>query len=172
MARVRTSLMTRSSLLFSRPSNRLAPPSRSARQKLGERRRLRGARAIKSLRRWRQEFVLATGLCVLTSCAIAADEPSLQCHPRIAVVSDYISRGVTQTWGGPAVQGEVEVEHDSGVYAGAFASNVSQKEYPGAALEVDVWLGYEHELAEDRSVGVEIIGYLYPGANVSKGNQC
>jgi len=133
---------------------------------------LRGARAIKSLRRWRQEFVLATGLCVLTSVAIAADEPSLQWHPRIAVVSDYISRGITQTWGGPAVQGEVEVEHDSGAYAGAFASNVSQREYPGAALEVDVWLGYEHELAERRSLGVEIIGYLYPGANVSKGNQC
>jgi uncharacterized protein (TIGR02001 family) len=120
----------------------------------------------------RAALVTAAALCVLTSVAVAADESSLEWHPRIAVVSNYISRGITQTWGGPAVQGEVEVEHESGVYAGAFASNVSQKQYPGAVLEADAWLGYEYELAKGRSLGVEIIGYLYPGANVSKGNQC
>jgi uncharacterized protein (TIGR02001 family) len=77
---------------------------------------------------------------------------------------------VSQTWGGPALQGEIELEHNSGLYAGAFASNVSRKTYPGGAVELELWSGYEHELTAESTVTVEGIYYAYPGANFRNGN--
>lgn len=88
---------------------------------------------------------------------------------RIGVVSDYVSRGLTQSWRGPALQAELEVGHDSGLYFGAFASTVSENVYPGAVGEVDGWIGYEHELRDALSVGAEVYGYFFPGANFDKG---
>ena len=91
-------------------------------------------------------------------------------HSHVGVVSNYVSRGLTQTWGKPAAQAEVEIEHDSGLYAGTFVSNVSSNQFPGGNVEVDVWAGYEHELGNDFTVSVEGYGYFYPGANYSHGS--
>ncbi len=42
----------------------------------------------------------------------------------IGAVSNYIWRGASQTSDGPAVQGGIDVEHESGFYAGTWASNI------------------------------------------------
>jgi uncharacterized protein (TIGR02001 family) len=42
----------------------------------------------------------------------------------IGAVSNYIWRGVTQTQDGAAVQGGLDVAHESGFYAGTWASNI------------------------------------------------
>lgn len=38
--------------------------------------------------------------------------------------SDYRSRGISQTQGDPAVQGSATLTHSSGLYVGAWSSNV------------------------------------------------
>ncbi len=43
----------------------------------------------------------------------------------VAVVSDYIFRGLTQTNGKPAIQGGFDYAHSSGFYAGTWLSNIS-----------------------------------------------
>ena len=40
-----------------------------------------------------------------------------------AVLSDYVFRGISQTRGGAAAQGTIDIEHESGFYIGAFISN-------------------------------------------------
>jgi uncharacterized protein (TIGR02001 family) len=91
-------------------------------------------------------------------------------HANAGVVSNYVSRGLTQTWGKPAAQAEIEIEHDSGFYAGTFVSNISRNQFPGGNVEVDLWAGYERDLGDDVTVSVEGYGYLYPGANYSHGS--
>lgn len=108
---------------------------------------------------------------MFTNGAIAEDAQSpwtLSGH--VGATSNYVSRGLTQTWGGPAAQAEIEIEHDSGLYAGAFASNVSRNQFPGGNAEIEAWTGYEREVADDASVAAEAAYYAYPGANFSKGN--
>ena len=87
---------------------------------------------------------------------------------RAGAVSNYVARGYTSTNGGPALQGEVELEHKSGYFAGSFVSNISGKNYPGGSYELEFWSGYEHEYGEDSAVTAEAIYYAYPGANFSK----
>lgn len=65
----------------------------------------------------------------------AAAEDPYSISANIGVVSNYIFRGVTQTQDGAAVQGGLDFAHESGFYAGAWASNVDFND-EGAAQEV------------------------------------
>lgn len=76
----------------------------------------------------------------------------------VTLVSDYIFRGQSQTWGGPALQFSIEAAHRSGFYAGFFASNVSDHWLPGAAVETDLYGGYRTKVAD--TVGVDV-GAVY-----------
>jgi uncharacterized protein (TIGR02001 family) len=58
-----------------------------------------------------------------------------------AVTNDYISRGISQTSGDPAVQGYVEANY-SIVYAGVWASNV---DFGTPDAEIDVYAGIRPE---------------------------
>jgi uncharacterized protein (TIGR02001 family) len=85
----------------------------------------------------------------------------------IGVVSDYIFRGQSQTWGKPAAQFSLEAQHQLGFYAGFFASNVSKHWLPGARIETDVYGGYRGKLTDDAGYDIGLIYYGYPGANWS-----
>lgn len=61
----------------------------------------------------------------------------------VALGSDYIWRGVSQSQGKGAIQGGVDLTHSSGFYLGTWASNV---DFDGAASsEWDYYLGYGFE---------------------------
>lgn len=77
------------------------------------------------------------------------------------VSTDYLFRGVSQTRNRPAVQGSVELSHESGFYIGAFASNVA---FLGtnARQEVDLSGGYRFEVG-GASLDLGGIWYTYPG---------
>ncbi len=88
-------------------------------------------------------------------------------------VSDYYFRGITQTWHKPAIQGGVDVAHDSGWYLGAWGSNVSNNSYPGgSSLEFDYYGGYNGKFSDDFGWTVGGHGYAYPGANFNKAYLC
>lgn len=93
----------------------------------------------------------------------------------IAVTTDYVWRGVSQTLGDPALQAEVSFEHDSGFYAGFWGSNVDffdesdpeadPEDDDEADVEVDVWVGFAGETEGGLGWDVGVIAYLFPGAN-------
>src|SRR4051812_46410604 len=84
----------------------------------------------------------------------------------VSLVSDYIFRGQSQTWGKPAGQFSAEIDHKSGLYAGFFLSNVSDKWLPGANIETDLYAGYRSTIpSTDIAYDVGMIGYIYPGAD-------
>jgi uncharacterized protein (TIGR02001 family) len=77
-------------------------------------------------------------------------------------VSDYRFRGLSLSGRDPALQGSLEVEHETGFYAGVWGSTIS--ELAGAHTEVDIYGGWRGEMG---SLGLDagVTGYLYPGGH-------
>jgi len=90
----------------------------------------------------------------------------------VGLFSDYIFRGYTQTKEDPALQGGFDVEHESGAYAGVWASNVNWTTEGGYmddnSLELDFYGGFAGGLGET-GIGydVGILKFYYPGENTS-----
>lgn len=78
-----------------------------------------------------------------------------------ALATDYLFRGISQSRNRPALQLTLDAQHESGLYFGAFGSNVA---FPGsnARQEVDFLAGHRFELG---GVSLDLGGvfYTYPG---------
>lgn len=106
----------------------------------------------------------------------------------LSLVSDYRFRGVSQTYGLPAVQGGFDLGHSAGFYVGTWGSNVGANDRDrrvpagsppgtrppqtttagtfagGASLEMDFYAGYRFAIARNSTIDIGAIYYLYPGA--------
>jgi uncharacterized protein (TIGR02001 family) len=90
----------------------------------------------------------AAATCVLVSASMISANQALAQGPwsfsaNIGAVSNYIWRGVTQTGDQPAIQGGLDVAHESGFYAGTWISNVDWDE--GSSEEVTGTVAYDPE---------------------------
>ncbi|QPF75152.1 hypothetical protein G8A07_21025 [Roseateles sp. DAIF2] len=117
-------------------------------------------------------FVLAalvlSAAPVLAQSAADATPPGHSLTGNVGLFSDYRFRGISQTWRQPAVQGGFDYAHSSGFYAGTWASNVSGNSYNnGAGLELDLYGGYKFALAQDLTLDLGALAYLYPGAKLN-----
>ncbi|MFZ5748712.1 MAG: TorF family putative porin [Pseudomonadota bacterium] len=82
----------------------------------------------------------------------------------VALVSDYRFRGVSQTDEEMALQGGLTVSHESGLYAGAWASNLAGwGTFGGANMELDLYAGYKVDLGSSAALDVGVTWYMYPG---------
>ena len=91
----------------------------------------------------------------------------------VALTSDYIWRGVSQTSNGPAIQGSVDIGHELGFYAGVWGSNVEFDDGSANSLELDVYGGFTRETDFDGnlpfsfSYDIGWLAYIYPQASDS-----
>ena len=76
------------------------------------------------------------------------------------LTSDYIFRGITQTQGRGAIQGSLDVAHESGLYIGTWASNVNFG--TDASVEFDYYAGFGNDITDDISYDIGWIKYSYP----------
>lgn len=86
----------------------------------------------------------------------------------VALTSDYMFRGLTQTWGRPAIQGGADYANPNGFAAGFWGSSISERSYPGGAMELDLYASYGQAIDSDWSWRAGIYGYVYPGANLDR----
>lgn len=100
------------------------------------------------------------------------EEASWSATTNIGFVSDYYTRGVSQSWHKPAVQGGFDLAHSSGFYAGVWGSNITPNTYPDANVELDAYAGYNGTVPAVDGLGYTVgaIGYFYPGGNWKKYN--
>lgn len=82
----------------------------------------------------------------------------------VGVVSDYRYRGISYSDEHPALQGNLDWTHDSGVYLGTWASSV---DFTDADAEIDLYGGYAFDQGP-YNVDVGLIGYYFPGAADSR----
>jgi uncharacterized protein (TIGR02001 family) len=96
--------------------------------------------------------------------ALAADAaPTPAVTANVALVTNYLYRGISQTGGKPAIQGGFDYAHASGFYAGVWGSNVSWVPASSASLELDTYFGFKNSFATDFSYDVGFLRYNYPG---------
>jgi uncharacterized protein (TIGR02001 family) len=96
----------------------------------------------------------------------------------VGLFSQYIFRGLTQTDRDPALQGNFDINHSSGLYLGMWGSNVSwpRDRYinndsetatfykSGGNLEIDIYGGFKSEIGKT-GLGIDLgaLQYYYPG---------
>lgn len=121
---------------------------------------------------------LATpGIVLAADAAPAPPKPSYTLTGNFGFFSQYIFRGLSQTGHRPAAQGGFDFAHESGFYAGTWASNISWlKENAstpaavggtygeGGSLEWDFYGGYKWSLPQDFTIDLGTLYYWYPGS--------
>jgi uncharacterized protein (TIGR02001 family) len=127
-----------------------------------------------SVKRTSYAVVTLLGLSALLAnpmVAAGADNASTSPHTitaNIGVVSNYIFRGLTQTWDKPALQAGVDYSHADGWYAGVWGSSISDKQFADGWAEFDLSGGYNGKFNDDWSWTVGIASAYYPSANYNK----
>lgn len=112
-----------------------------------------------------KKFALATALAGFGLAAVPAhaEDEGLpgEFSANVTLASEYIFRGVSLTDEDPAIQGAIDWSHDSGVYLGAWASNI---ELDSGTIEIDYYGGYAGDLGDSGfSYDVGFVYYTYPG---------
>lgn len=116
--------------------------------------------------------VIGTLMFPLSAIVVAEESTSaFSVSGNVGLYSDYIFRGYTQTKNDPALQGGFDVEHESGLYAGVWASNVNWTTEGGYmtdnSMEIDGYFGFAGSLGET-GIGYDIgiLKFYYPGDNL------
>ena len=118
----------------------------------------------------KQIFSLAAACVALSSMAAATpafaqDEEAEEAEGPISisgslgVVSDYRFRGVSLSDKDFAVQPTITISHESGLYVGAWASNIANN--PGDDVELDIYAGFAGGDTVTYDIGATY--YVYPG---------
>jgi uncharacterized protein (TIGR02001 family) len=111
----------------------------------------------------------AGSILLLSISARAADDKPLSTllngnfSGNIGAYSDYKLRGISQTAEAPAVQGNIDFMHNSGVKVGVWASNVDFGGTSDATEEFDIYTAYTKSF-DKLSTEAGLIYYAYPGA--------
>lgn len=111
--------------------------------------------------------ILIALLLLMESAVPQARAGELDVSGELRLVSDYVFHGVSQTMSRPAVQGMLAVDHGSGWYGYGWASNVDFTEpgdvADGASAEINIGVGYVHQIIERATLSFERTDYLFPG---------
>jgi uncharacterized protein (TIGR02001 family) len=85
----------------------------------------------------------------------------------VALTSDYVFRGVSQTADEIAIQGGFDYTNDSSLpfYAGVWGSSLDFGGPLDSGIEVDVYGGVRPQLGPV-ALDIGVIGYLYPGSDI------
>ncbi|MXO89442.1 TorF family putative porin [Pontixanthobacter aquaemixtae] len=99
--------------------------------------------------------------------AVAQDDESgssVEVSANVALTSEYRFRGVDLSGGELAVQGGVDVAHESGFYIGTWASSLDETTVGFGSTELDIYGGWGGDVAEGVAIDVGVIQYIYPDA--------
>ncbi|MCD4668459.1 MAG: TorF family putative porin [Sulfurimonas sp.] len=105
---------------------------------------------------------LVAALVVTGTTTLSADFLSeVETSANVALTSNYVWRGFTQTDDNPAIQGGFDIGY-KGLYAGVWGSNVDFGDDYDTSVEIDLYLGYANEIS-GLTYDVNYCQYTYPG---------
>ena len=81
----------------------------------------------------------------------------------VALATDYVFRGFSQTNEDPAISGGFDYAFDNGFSIGTWASNVNFGEGSNTSSEIDLYAGYGFEVSEGVTVDLSYVYFAYPG---------
>lgn len=95
---------------------------------------------------------------------LAANAPACADGPwsvSIGATTDYIFRGVSQTYSGAAAQAGVSYRSPTGWFVGAWGSNVNPYPFGVASIEANLYGGYAWSLTPDVTARASYTRYFY-----------
>lgn len=111
-------------------------------------------------------LLLAAATPALAQDEAPAAEPAVTVTGGATITSDYRFRGISQTGKDPAVQATLNVNHESGFYAGVWASQIDDQDAAAVLgygeIEIDLYAGYTKTFDNGVGVDVGLLYYLYP----------
>lgn len=115
-------------------------------------------------------LVTSCAFAAVPACADETDPPSaVTVTGNVTIVSDYRFRGLSLSAGDPAIQGSINVNHSSGLYAGVWASSLEDTPVYGS-MEVDVYAGWTGKVSSGLTADVGLLYYVYPNGTVGDAN--
>lgn len=111
--------------------------------------------------------VLMSAACaasLLGGVSLAQDEAesTWSISGNVAVTTNYMFRGITQSNNDPALSAGVTVSHAGGFYIGFWGSSIDFGDGE-SELELDPFIGYSGSLGENTTFDLNITYYGYPG---------
>lgn len=107
---------------------------------------------------------VAAASALLSGATVANADSGWSASGNVALTTDYKFRGISQTDEDPAIQGGLDLEHESGFYIGTWASNVDFGGNGFGTIELDVYAGFGSDIGDtDFSYDVGVLYYAYPG---------
>lgn len=92
-------------------------------------------------------------------------EPAIKISGGATLASQYRFRGISLSDEEFAVQGIINLTHESGFYAGVWASSLDGfGELGGSNVELDLYGGYKAEIADGLTLDGGLLYYAYPGS--------
>jgi uncharacterized protein (TIGR02001 family) len=102
--------------------------------------------------------------------APAAEEAESPVTWSLALTSDYVFRGITQSNYDPALQAGLTYSWDSGLYVGAWTSNIDFNDPNGPDIEFDSYIGWSHDIDDKWNIDLSAVYYAYFGDRNDYGN--
>lgn len=113
--------------------------------------------------------VLATAPAYAAGDTPTEPEAAAPLSGSVTLASQYVSRGVRQSWGRPAIQAGIDYTTAGGWSAGAWTSTIDDRFVENGTLELDLYAGYTGA-AGPLGYNATLTWYRYPGARVSATN--
>lgn len=113
-----------------------------------------------------KSLTTVTGLIVCCGLPLYISTASAEFSGTLRFTTDYVARGYSKSDGQPTVQGNLDYEHDSGFFTGAWLAmvNFSDKQFTDRAnLEAAPYLGWNFPLNDDWRIDTTVSRYFYDG---------
>jgi len=102
-----------------------------------------------------------TTYSVLTASALTSLASAGDIEANVALSTDYVFRGFSQTQEEPAISGGLDYGFDNGFYVGTWASNVNFD--TNTSTEIDLYAGYAFEVSDGVELDFSYFYFVYPG---------
>jgi uncharacterized protein (TIGR02001 family) len=100
--------------------------------------------------------------CVCCVLSMGTAQADTQWNGSLALTSDYVQQGLSQTRGEPAVQAGLQAQLDERWALGAWASTIDRYPGPGANFEIDVYASRSWRLTPEWAATLTGTHYFYP----------
>ncbi len=115
-------------------------------------------------------LVVGCGMAATPAFADETDPPAeFTVTGNAAMVTDYRFRGISLSNGDPAIQGAINVNHSSGLYAGVWGSSLEDSA-PYGSVETDFYAGWTGAVSDGLTADVGMTYYVYFNGKVGDAN--
>jgi len=110
-------------------------------------------------------FCAGAALCAAPASAQEGPAPAFTITGGMTLASQYRFRGISLSDEQAALQGTINLNHESGLYAGVWGSSLDGfGELGGSNLELDFYAGYRREVVDGLTLDAGLLYYAYPGS--------